>query len=120
MTDHIGTLRVGARADVIVLNIDTPLWQPLREKTNQVVFYENGSSVETVIVEGKILLKEGQLTCCNEQDILAEAQDISARLQRDNRAAFERVQQQIPYFRKMYLRTIGEDIGIKRLLREGL
>jgi hypothetical protein len=68
-----------------------------------------------VIVEGKILLKDGQFTALNEQDILNEAREISDRLQRDNRAAFKRVQQQIPYFRKMYLREMDRDIDLKRV-----
>ena len=61
MPGEIGALAKGMRADLIILNVNSPLWQPLRNVTNQVVFYENGSSVDSVIVEGKILLKHGHI-----------------------------------------------------------
>jgi cytosine/adenosine deaminase-related metal-dependent hydrolase len=114
MNGEIGILQEGMRADLILLKTNSSFWQPVNDLTNQVVFYENGQAIDTVIVEGKILLKDGQFVSIDEKTIIQEAREIAARLQRDNRIAFERVQQQIPYFRKMYLRVMQQNVCMKR------
>ncbi|HEX6172845.1 MAG TPA: hypothetical protein VF089_02445, partial [Candidatus Binatia bacterium] len=55
------------------------------------VFCENGSSVDTVIVNGEVVVKSGRLTCMDEQEVLALAtkarQRIDPSIQRELAAA---------------------------------
>lgn len=104
----IGLLERGARADIIILDVNKASWQPMNNPTNQLIFYENGSSVDTVFVEGRILLREGKITFTSEAEIFAEAVEIANRVRRDNEASLKKVEQQIPYLRKMYLRAMKE------------
>jgi cytosine/adenosine deaminase-related metal-dependent hydrolase len=104
----IGLLERGARADIIILDVNKASWQPMNNPTNQLVFYENGSSVDTVFVEGRLLLREGKIIFTNEAEIFAEAVEIANRVRRDNEASLKKVERQIPYLRKMYLRAMKE------------
>lgn len=115
--EEIGCLRVGAQADLCLIDTDNICWQPVNDLTRQLVYYENGSHVDTVIVAGQIVLEKGKSTRLDERAVLEEAKEICAKLRRDCAAAFELVEKQTPAMRGMYLREIARDVGYNRFIR---
>lgn len=115
--DDIGRIRVGAQADLCLIDIDNICWQPVNDLTRQLVYYENGSHVDTVIVAGEIVLENGKSTRLDERAILEEAKEICAKLRRDCADAFALVEKQTPCMRGMYLREISRDVGYNRFIR---
>ena len=77
-----GVLATGKLADVTLLRRDTAAFTPLNDLMGQLVFCENGSSVETVIVNGEIVVQSGRLTCMDEQEVLA----LATKARRANRS----------------------------------
>jgi 5-methylthioadenosine/S-adenosylhomocysteine deaminase len=75
-----GVLAPGKLADVTLLRRDTPAFTPLNDVIGQLVFCENGSSVDTVIVNGEIVVDSGRLTRINEQEVLDLATRARQRL----------------------------------------
>ena len=51
----LGTLAVGAPADLVLHDLEAPSWTPLNDPMTQLVFGASGATVDTVIVDGKIL-----------------------------------------------------------------
>ena len=86
-----GVLATNKLADVTLLRRDTPAFTPFNDLMGQLVFCENGSSVDTVIVNGEIVVESGRLTRMDEQEALALAtkarQRIDSSLQRELAAA---------------------------------
>lgn len=114
----IGKLEEGYAADITLIDIDNVFWQPVNDLSRQLVYYENGSNVDTVIVGGKKVLENGKSTLINEHDLIKEAKEIAEKLRRDNAERFKLVEKQTPYFRTMYMREITKDIGYNRFIRE--
>ena len=56
-----GSLTVGKRADVIVVDVQRPHMQPLNEPVTTIVMNAGPSDVETVIVDGEIVKSGGRL-----------------------------------------------------------
>ncbi len=75
-----GVLATGKLADVTLLRRETPAFTPLNDLMGQLVFCENGSSVDTVIVNGKIVVESGRLTCVDEREVLALANKARERI----------------------------------------
>ncbi|GFN23964.1 amidohydrolase [Thermanaeromonas sp. C210] len=69
---EIGTLEAGKKADVILLNTRQPHWQPANDLVAHVVYSARGSDVDTVIVNGRILMAGGQLKTLDEERIYRE------------------------------------------------
>jgi len=69
---EIGSLEVGKKADLAMFNTWTPQWQPLYNPISNLVYSANGSSVDTVICDGKILMQKRELKTLNENDIYRE------------------------------------------------
>ena len=68
-----GTIEVGKRADVILVNMDAAHNQPVNDIFSQIVHCAKASDVRTVIVNGEVLMRERELTRLDDKKILAEA-----------------------------------------------
>jgi 5-methylthioadenosine/S-adenosylhomocysteine deaminase len=78
---EIGSIEVGKRADVIALRTDLPHVQPLHSVLSQLVYAYQGLEVDTVICEGKVLMKGSTFTTLNPASIYQKAESIRVRLQ---------------------------------------
>ena len=68
-----GTIEVGKRADLILVNLDTVHSQPVNDIFSQIVHCAKASDVRTVIVDGEVLMKYRVLTRLDEKKVLADA-----------------------------------------------
>ena len=79
-----GTIEVGKRADLILLHLDTIHNQPVNDLFSQLVHCAKASDVQTVIVNGRVLMRDRQLQIAEESKILEQARkanlDLMARL----------------------------------------
>jgi 5-methylthioadenosine/S-adenosylhomocysteine deaminase len=79
-----GTIEVGKRADLILLDLDTVHNQPINDVFSQIVHCAKASDVRTVMVDGEILLRDRQLKRHDENHLIAEARqanrDLMARV----------------------------------------
>jgi len=70
--ETLGRIKPDCLADLVLLNLDTPNLTPLNDAYKALVFCETGASVDTVIVNGSIVVKEGILRTVDEKDLLDE------------------------------------------------
>ncbi len=71
---EIGSLEIGKRADVIVVNLARAHSIPARDDVVSALVYSAGSSdVRTTIIDGRVVMRAGQLLTLNETDVIAEA-----------------------------------------------
>jgi len=73
-----GQLALGSKADVILVDLQSPMFTPLMPGNaehlfSHLVFAANGSCVDTTIIDGKIVMENRQLTTVDEQKVLREA-----------------------------------------------
>ncbi len=59
MTDEIGVLRAGGRADVITLRTDVPNAVPSPNPWSHFVYSASGGDVDTAVVDGRLLVQRG-------------------------------------------------------------
>ena len=67
-----GTIEVGKRADLILVNLDTVHNQPVNDIFSQIVHCAKASDVQTVIVDGEIVMRDRRLTKLDDGKILAD------------------------------------------------
>lgn len=103
-----GVLATGKLADVTLLRRDTPAFTPLNDLAGQLVFCENGSSVDTVIVNGEIVVESGRLTGINEQEALALASKARERIDHSIQRELAAAKTMEPALAEMYARVFGD------------
>jgi 5-methylthioadenosine/S-adenosylhomocysteine deaminase len=78
--DKIGRLAPGYEADIVFLRLDSPHFVPLRAPLLQMVFGENGASVDAVMIGGRVVFREGKLLTLDEAVLRRRAQEAANRL----------------------------------------
>jgi len=77
----IGEIKPGYRADLVLLKPSLRL-RPLRDIIHQLVFCEGGQSVDTVLVDGKIVVEGGRLVNVDEKSLIRRVEPISKKMYR--------------------------------------
>jgi cytosine/adenosine deaminase-related metal-dependent hydrolase len=70
MDHEVGSLEAGKKADVILVDLNRPHLTPTTYVPHLLTFYVNGNDVETVIVDGKVLMEEGKILSVDEQEVM--------------------------------------------------
>jgi 5-methylthioadenosine/S-adenosylhomocysteine deaminase len=78
--DLIGSLEVGKKADVVLVDLDTPRAMPVHRAPSALVYNASAGEVDTVIVDGQILMRDKSVLCVDEKALLAEARAACSRL----------------------------------------
>jgi len=81
LQDEIGSLEVGKRADVVLLRRDSYALAADNDLPVQLVYCENGAAVDTVFVDGEIVVREGRCTRVDEQAVYRQVSATRAALQ---------------------------------------
>jgi 5-methylthioadenosine/S-adenosylhomocysteine deaminase len=76
----IGSLEVGKKADIVLVDLNTPRAMPVHHASSALVYNATGGDVDTVIVDGQILMRDKRVLCVDEVALLAEARIACARL----------------------------------------
>ena len=103
-----GVLATGKLADVTLLRRETPAFTPLNDLMGQLVFCENGSSVDTVIVNGEVVVESGRLTCMDEQEVLALATKARERIDPSIQRELAAAKSMEPPLSEMYARVFRD------------
>lgn len=86
MEDELGSLEVGKKADIVIVDVHKFHCVPLHDPVSTLVYSSTGSDVDTGIVDGEVLLKGGKLTSWDEQEVLDKAQRAAVGLRERARA----------------------------------
>lgn len=76
--DHeIGSLEIGKKADIILLNTQALGVAPITDPVSSMVYHASANHIDSVWVDGKILVEKGKLLTMCEEEILDTAQQAS-------------------------------------------
>ena len=109
LAQDIGSLEVGKKADVVLLNAQAPQYIPCNDPVAQMVYGETGDAVETVIVNGDIVYEEGHTTRFDAMSLLAEARELGADARRQAESGMDRLNPLAPYMWQAYINLVGTD-----------
>lgn len=76
----LGILKEGALADIILLNLDEPQFYPANNLISALVYSANGREVETVIIDGQIVMENNRLLTIDTEQVYRECEKITERL----------------------------------------
>jgi 5-methylthioadenosine/S-adenosylhomocysteine deaminase len=77
----IGTLAVGKKADIIVLDLNQPHLTPLYNIPSHLVYAARGADVIHSIINGRLVMRNRQLLTLDEEAILARMREIGRHIQ---------------------------------------
>jgi 5-methylthioadenosine/S-adenosylhomocysteine deaminase len=78
--DTIGALRPGMKADLTILDLDTPAMRPIIRLLSNVAHYGHPGIVHSVMVDGKFVMRDRKVLTVDEPALLEEAQAVTQRV----------------------------------------
>lgn len=80
LADRLGSVEVGKEADLVLFDARRPEWQPLYNPVSNLVYSATGDTVKHVFVGGEQVVRDGQPTRVDQDEVLREAARASARV----------------------------------------
>jgi 5-methylthioadenosine/S-adenosylhomocysteine deaminase len=78
---EIGSLETGKKADIILIGLDEPNAVPMYDVYAQLAYALKGGDVETVIIGGKVIMRDKKLLTINEPAVLAKAREYGKKVE---------------------------------------
>lgn len=85
----LGQISPGFAADLTIYRLDAPWWVPVNDVVNQLVFAETGASVDTVLVDGRVVLENRVVQTFDVDAMLREVRAMTRSLRARNDDLFE-------------------------------
>lgn len=73
-----GAIAVGAKADIVVYNLDAPHLQPVYDVLSNILFAAQAGDIALTMVDGRVLYRDGAYTTIDTERVIAEAGRIKA------------------------------------------
>jgi len=80
MEKEIGSLAAGKRADLIVIGLDQPHAVPMFDVYSQLAYALKASDVETALIAGRVVMRDGHLLTLHEKEVLAKAREYQKKI----------------------------------------
>jgi cytosine/adenosine deaminase-related metal-dependent hydrolase len=106
LQERIGALKVGYAADLVLIDLRDTAYLPYNSAARQLVYSETGRGVETVIVNGRVVIKDRQLLSFDEDALRRE---VASRVCADAERA-------LPHLLEAHRKVWQEDIGMTRFI----
>lgn len=114
LAGKVGALAPGYLADIILLDLNTLAFTPLNDLRHQLVFCENGSSVVTTIIDGRVVMRDRKILTVNEEEIKAEARAMAGEFQAFMARCADAARDLDAHYRRMYLKATATEVPMQR------
>src|SRR5947208_5742150 len=75
MQTEIGSLEAGKKADLILISLDEPNAVPMYSVYSQIAYSLKASDVQTVVIGGRVVMRDRKLLTVNEEEAIAKARE---------------------------------------------
>lgn len=116
MVGEIGEIAVGQRADLCLIDLSDIAYQPLNSALRQLVYSECGRGVRAVLVEGRVVLRDGKATGVDETVLAEELHDTMQRYRAEFAELYYKHSPAFPHLIAANQRLAAEDLGMTRFV----
>ena len=81
LEDTVGTIQVGKKADIIIIDTNNPHMTPIYNPYSQLVYSATGGDVRDVMINGRIVYRDRRFTILDRDEIIDEVKRLTQRIQ---------------------------------------
>lgn len=115
----VGELKAGMKADLALIDLSDFAYQPFNSAARQLVYSEAGRGVHTVMVDGEIMLANGQPTKVDMSAFRAELSELMKKVDSDFAALEMRQAPAVPALLEAARKLVDTDLGMNRFAGKG-
>jgi len=91
-----GTLEVGKQADLVIYDLDSVWLTPMNDPYRLLAWCDNGSSVDTVLIDGEVVVEHGRVLTVDEAQVKQDAREMVRAIPVRNKEIFRVIEEITP------------------------
>jgi len=116
LAGRLGAIKPGHKADLVLIDLADVAYLPYNSAARQLVYTEAGRGVETVIIDGRVVMRERKVTTIDEDALRREVTGLMRHFIADYDAIVESRKRAIPYMLDVHRKVWAADIGFDRFI----
>ena len=108
---QLGAIKPGYKADMILIDLNDVAYLPYNSAARQLVYTEAGRGVESVIVDGRVVIQERKVKTIDEDALRREVAGLMRHFIADYDKVVESRKRALPYMLEAHRRVWQTDIG---------
>jgi cytosine/adenosine deaminase-related metal-dependent hydrolase len=116
LAGRLGALKPGYLADMILIDLDDVAYLPYNSAARQLVYTEAGRGVESVIVDGRVVMRERKITTIDEDAFRREVADLMRHFIADYDTVVASRKHALPHMLEAHRKVWQADIGMNRFV----
>jgi cytosine/adenosine deaminase-related metal-dependent hydrolase len=112
----LGAIRPGYKADLIFIDLNDAAYLPYNSAARQLVYTEAGRGVESVMVNGRLVIKERVVKTINEDALRREVTGLMRHFLTDYGAIVESRRAALPHMLDAHRQVWAADVGMERFI----
>ncbi len=113
LADKLGALRPGYKADMVLIDLKDASYLPYNSAARQLVYTETGRGVNTVIVNGRPVIKERKVISIDEDALRREVADLMRHFIEDYDQLVELRKRALPFMLEAHRKVWHTDIDVR-------
>ena len=113
---QLGAIKPGYKADLVLIDLKDTAYLPYNSAARQLVYTESGRGVATVIVDGRVVVKDRKVTTIDEDALRLEVADLMRHFLSDYDAIVESRKRALPTMLEAHRQVWQADVGMNRFI----
>lgn len=114
--DRLGAIRPDYAADLSLIDLDDVAYLPFNSAARQLVYTETGRGIETVVVDGRVVIRNRRATTIDEDALRREVRSLMRHFIADYDDVVRTRARALPYLQDAHRRVWQAELGLHRFL----
>ena len=112
----LGAIKPGHMADLILIDLNDTAYLPYNSAARQLVYTETGRGIDSVMIDGRMVLQAGKITTIDEDALRREVEDLMRHFMKDYEAVVKSRARALPFMLDAHRNMWKPDVGVNRFI----
>ena len=112
----LGAIKPGYMADLILIDLNDTAYLPYNSAARQLVYTETGRGIDSVMIDGRMVLQDGKVTTIDEDALRREVEDLMRHFVKDYDAVVKSRARALPFMLDAHRKMWEPDVGVNRFV----
>jgi 5-methylthioadenosine/S-adenosylhomocysteine deaminase len=112
----LGAIKPGHMADMILIDLNDTAYLPYNSAARQLVYTETGRGIDSVMIDGRMVLQDGKIATIDEDALRREVEDLMRHFIKDYDAVVKSRARALPFMLDAHRKMWEPDVGVNRFI----